>query len=130
MKTNRKASRAARRLFRLCLVDGLLAEKRAMKVAQRLAASRRRGAVAVLAGFARLVRLDVGRRTAVVESAAALGPELRKDIRGRLVRMYGPGLRTTFERNQGLIGGVRIKVGSDVYDDSVRAKLAALAARL
>jgi F-type H+-transporting ATPase subunit delta len=72
----------------------------------------------------------VDRHTALVESAAALAPELRKDIRAGLVRVYGPGLKTTFERNQGLIGGLRIKVGSDVYDDSIRAKLAALAARL
>jgi F-type H+-transporting ATPase subunit delta len=29
-----------------------------------------------------------------------------------------------------LLGGMRIKVGSDVYDGSVRARLAALEARL
>jgi F-type H+-transporting ATPase subunit delta len=99
-------------------------------VAKRLAASNRRGAVAILSGFARLVRLDLDRRTARVESAAPLAPDLRKEIRNGLVRVYGPGLRTMFERNEDLIGGLRIKVGSDVYDDSVRAKLAALAARL
>jgi F-type H+-transporting ATPase subunit delta len=130
MKTNKKASRAARRLFRVCLVDGMPAERRVRLVAKRLAASNRRGAVAVLSGFARLVRLDLARRTARVESAAPLGPELRKDIRNGLARMYGPGLKTMFERNHDLIGGLRITVGSDVYDDSVRAKLDALAARL
>jgi F-type H+-transporting ATPase subunit delta len=130
MKTNRKARRAARRLFRLCFADGMLAERRVRRVVERLAASRRRAAVAILSDFGRLVRLDFDRRTAVVESAAALGPELRKDIRAGLVRAYGSGLRTTFERNLGLIGGLRIRVGSDVYDDSVQAKLAALAARL
>jgi F-type H+-transporting ATPase subunit delta len=130
VKTNKKATRAARRLFRVCLVDGLPAERRVRHVVRRLAASNRRGAVAILSSFARLVRLNMDRRTARVESAAPLGPELRKDIRNGLVRMYGPGLKTMFERNQDLIGGLRIKVGSDVYDDSVRAKLAALAARL
>ncbi len=39
-------------------------------------------------------------------------------------------LETSFEQNAALIGGVRIKVGSDVYDGSVRARLAALEARL
>ena len=130
MKTNRKATRAARRLFRVCLVDGLLAERRVRRVVERLAASRSARALPVLSGFARLVRLDVDRHTALVESAAALAPELRKNIRAGLVRVYGPGLRTTFARNPSLIGGLRIKVGSDVYDDSVRAKLAALATRL
>ena len=35
-----------------------------------------------------------------------------------------------FEINPRLIGGMRIRVGSDVYDTSVRARLAALEARL
>ena len=40
------------------------------------------------------------------------------------------GLDTSFEVNPQLIGGMRIRVGSDVYDASVLAKLAALEARL
>jgi F-type H+-transporting ATPase subunit delta len=129
MKTNQKVKRAARRLFRLCIVRGALDERRVKLIALRLAHAGRRGALAVLSDFRRLVRLDHDRRTALVESAAALGPDLRKNIRAELVRVYGPGLKTTFERNAGLIGGLRIRIGSDVYDDSVRARLAALAAR-
>jgi F-type H+-transporting ATPase subunit delta len=33
-----------------------------------------------------------------------------------------------FGQNPALIGGLRVKVGSDVYDGSVRAKLESLAA--
>jgi F-type H+-transporting ATPase subunit delta len=44
--------------------------------------------------------------------------------------VYGAGVEATFTENPALIGGMRIKVGSDVYDDSVRARLAALEARL
>jgi F-type H+-transporting ATPase subunit delta len=43
---------------------------------------------------------------------------------------YGGGFKTLFSENPALIGGMRIKVGSDVYDGSLRTKLAALAARL
>jgi F-type H+-transporting ATPase subunit delta len=130
MKTNRTAKRAARRLFRLCIVHGALDERRVKVIVWQLAHSGRRRMLAVLSNLKRLVRLEHDRRTALVESAAALSPQLRKNIRAELVRVYGPGLKTTFERNAGLIGGVRIRVGSDVYDDSVRARLAALAARL
>jgi F-type H+-transporting ATPase subunit delta len=130
VKTTRRTKRAARRLFRLCLPGGALSDTRVRRVAERLGQSTRRDAVAVLSDFRRLVRMECDRRTAVVESAGALSPELRKYIRTGLVRVYGTGLTTTFERNEALIGGLRIKVGSDVYDGSVRAKLAALAARL
>jgi F-type H+-transporting ATPase subunit delta len=130
MTANRQAKRAARQLFRLCLADGALDDARVRQVAPRLAASKRRGAVAVLSGFRRLVKLECERRSAIVESASPLPPDLRNRIRADLVRIYGAGLKTSFTQNPALIGGVRIKVGSDVYDGSVRARLAALAARL
>jgi F-type H+-transporting ATPase subunit delta len=130
MKVTRRTRRSARQLFRLCLIDGRLDEGRARQVAGRIARSRRRGAIAVLSDFRRMVRLDRDRRTASVESATTLADDVREDVRSGLARVYGPGLETSFDQNPGLIGGMRIKVGSDVYDGSVRAKLAAIEARL
>lgn len=128
--TNRTAKRAARQLFRLCLVDGAVDPARARRVAHRLATSSRRGALSILSGFQRLVRLDRDRHTALVESATPLATGLQDGIRADLARVYGPGLDASFAQNPALIGGMRIKVGSDVYDGSVRARLAALEARL
>jgi F-type H+-transporting ATPase subunit delta len=78
----------------------------------------------------RLVKLDRDRHAAVVESAAPLPHELRDKVEAGLARAYGPGLATSFEHKPELIGGMRIKVGSDVYDGSVKARLAALEAGL
>ena len=84
----------------------------------------------LLSDFRRLVRLDHDRHTALVESAAPLSSGLRDSIQADLTRLYGPGLVASFVDNPALIGGLRIKVGSDVYDTSVRSRLAALEARL
>ena len=130
MKSNRKVKRAARQLYRACLVDGLLDHGRVRQVTQRIAASPRRGSLRLLSDFRRLVRLDHDRHTALVESAAPLSSGLRDSIQVDLTRVYGPGLVASFVDNPALIGGVRIKVGSDVYDTSVRSRLAALEARL
>jgi len=130
MKGNKKVGRAARELFRFCRVDGAFDEGRVRQVAQGLASSRRRGALAILSNFQRLVRLDSGRYTALVESAAPLAGSLRDEIQADLARAYGPRLDASFVQNPALIGGMRIKVGSDVYDGSVRAQLAALESRL
>ena len=130
MKATRRTKRAARALYRLCVVNDALDETRVRLVAGRLAASKRRGALPVLQGFRRLVRLDHDRHSAAVESAAPLPDGVRADIQSRLERIYGAGLETAFGENPSLIGGVRIKVGSDVYDGTVRAKLAALQSRL
>jgi len=125
-----KTGGTARKLFRLCVVDGVVDETRARQVARRLAASKRRGSAALLWDFQRLVRLDHDRHTAVVESATPLTASLREQISADLARIHGPGLHASFAQNPALIGGMRIKVGSDVYDGTLRARLAALAARL
>jgi F-type H+-transporting ATPase subunit delta len=130
MKTTRKIKRAARALFQLCAAGGDLDEGRARLVAERLAASRRRGSLPLLVGFQRLVRLDRTRHSARVESATPLGDGVREDILAQLARRYGPKLETAFAENPALIGGVRITVGSDVYDGSIRARLAAIESRL
>ena len=130
MKASRKTRRASRRLYRLCLVDGRLDADRIGLVAKRIGGSGRRGTLAILGDLLRLVRLDRDQHRAVVESATPLADDLRRDVETSLARLYGAGLHTSFELNPRLIGGMRIRVGSDVYDASVRARLAALEARL
>ena len=130
MKIDKKATRTARELYRACLVAGDLDAGRARRVARRIGESTRHGALPVLEAFQRLVRLDVERRTARVESAVSLTDALRTRIEGGLARDYGPHIHTSFGENPSLIAGIRIKVGSDVYDGSVRARLDALEARL
>lgn len=128
--TASRRKRAARRLFRLCLVDGRLDEARVRQVARSLAGSRRRGAIQVLETLRHMVRLEGDKRRASVETATPLPEDLRGTVRASLDRAYGGGLETTFTENPALIGGMRIRVGSDVYDGSVRARLAAIAAEL
>jgi F-type H+-transporting ATPase subunit delta len=129
MRTTRRARREARRLYRACVVDGLLDEGRARLAAERVAGARRRGSLPILSHFQRLVSLDRDRHRAVVESAAPLPADLRASVEAGVVRMYGPGVSTSFADNPGLIGGMRVKVGSDVYDGSVRTALLALEER-
>jgi F-type H+-transporting ATPase subunit delta len=130
MKVSRKARRTARHLFRLCVVDGQLEPSRVRLVAAHVARSGKRGSLAVLGDFQRMVRLNRDGRRAVVESAAALPDDLRTALQVDLTRRYGSGLETSFTENPALIAGMRIQVGSDVYDGSVRARLAAIDAGL
>ncbi len=126
MKTTRQMKREATRLFRLCLVNGLLDEGRARQVLQRVIDDKRRGGLALLSHFKRLVKLEIARHVAEVQSAIPLDKEFRERVESGLTRIYGPGISASFVHNPELIGGVRIKVGSDVYDGSIRARLAAL----
>ncbi len=126
MRISKQARRGAKQLFRICVMNGLLDESRARQAVQRVVAAKPRGYLAILSHFERLVKIELERRTAKVESAASLTPDLQANVQASLSRAYGPGLNISFAQNPDLIGGLRIKVGSDVYDGSVKARLTAL----
>lgn len=126
MKIGKQARRDAKQLFLACKVDGLLDEGRVRQAVTQVIAQKPRGYVATLQHFQRLVKLDLDRRTVRVENAVETTPELMASIKANLEKRYGQGLNVTFWVNPELIGGLRIKVGSDVYDGSVAARLTAL----
>ena len=126
MKISKQARRDAKELLRACTVNGLLDENRVRQSVQQVIQRKPRGYFAILSHFQRLVRLELARRSAKIESAVALPDSLRENVRANLNRLYGAGLSMAFAENPSLIGGMRVQVGSDVFDGSVQARLAAL----
>jgi len=127
VKIAKQARRDAKQLFRGCRVNGVLDEARVRQTVQAVIAQKPRGYMGILSHFQRLVKLDVERRAAQVESAVALSPAQQTNIQQMLTGRYGNGLNLSFATNPALIGGMRIRVGSDVYDGSIHARLNALA---
>ena len=101
-------------------------ENRVRTAVQKTIELKPRGYLAILSHFQRLVKLELERRSAKVESATPLAADLQANIQASLARLYGAGLNISFAQNPALIGGLRIKVGSDVFDGSIQARLAAL----
>ena len=126
MKIGKQARRDAKQLFTSCKVSGLLDENRVRRAVVAVIARKPRGYAAILSHLHRLVRLDLERRTGRVESAVAAPEGLMSSLTANLTRRYGPGLDISFGTNPELIGGLRVKVGSDVFDGSIRARLNAL----
>jgi F-type H+-transporting ATPase subunit delta len=126
VKISKQARRDAKELFRACRVHGLLDEAKVRQVVQMVIAAKPRCYVAILSHFQRLLKLDLDRRTARVESPVPLVEPQQAAIRANLTRRYGEGLIFAFTQNPGLIGGLRVQIGSDVFDGSVAARLAAL----
>ncbi len=126
MKINRQARSDAKALLRACRDNGLLDERRVRDAVTRVIAAKPRGYAAVLAHFTRLVKVDIERRTAVVESATALTTEMSNQISANLGSRHGAGLQLSFRIVPELIGGLRVRVGSNIYDGSVAGRLAAL----
>ena len=126
MKISKQARRDAKQLFRSCRVNGVLDEAKVRRVVQQVIASKPRGYIPILTHFQRLLKLDFDRRTARVESPVPLADPQQAAIKANLAHRYGEGLIFAFTQNPGLIGGLRVQIGSDVFDGSVEARLAAL----
>ena len=123
MKISKQAQRDARQLFRSCFVNDLLDESRVRRATALVVEKKPRGYVEILTRLHRLVKLDLEQHTARVESATPLTPELQNEVAGEIKRKYGNGVSISFNQNPALIGGMRIQVGSDLFDGSVKTRL-------
>lgn len=123
MRRDKRSRREAKALFRACLEDGRLDEERVLQAVTMVLERKPRGHHGILGEFRRLVKLAVQARCARVESAVALEEEIRERIGTQLARLHGEGLSFTFAENPRLLGGIRIQVGSDVYDGTIRSRL-------
>ena len=127
MKISKTAAAAARRLFGLCQTGGRFDEAKLRTVITSLVQSTPRDYKAILAALQRLTRLELERREVTVESAVALDDETRQRVVAGLANQYGPDLVVQYKTTPELLGGLRIRVGNDVFDGSVQGRLERLA---
>ena len=126
MKIPREAASTARRAFRMCMEGDRLNDDKLRKVFQKIAASKPRNHQAILHSLARLTRIELSRREVVVESSTSLDNATVERVKSGLTAKYGQDLSFEFQVTPDLIGGMRIRVGNDVWDGSVKARLARL----
>jgi F-type H+-transporting ATPase subunit delta len=122
MKISREARRQSRELFELTLVNGRIDESRLREIFGGVAEKMPRSYLQILKELTRLVRLEVASHHAVIESAIPLDPAqsglIEKDLRSR----FGD-ITAEFRKNPNLIAGTRVRLGSDVWDGSIQARL-------
>jgi F-type H+-transporting ATPase subunit delta len=123
MKITKQTRRDAKNIFRSAFTNGVMDEAKVRLAVKKIVELKPRGFLGMLEHFKRLVKLEQDRRATKIESAVPLSPEQQEGVRASLQRIYGQGLNFSFEQNAGLIGGLRVRVGSDVYDGTVAARL-------
>ncbi len=123
MKINKETRQLAKGLLRSSLTDGKLDSGRIAALVKTLIEKKPRNYIKALDAYKRLLRLEVEKRTATIESASELQPDAAREIIDNLKRTYGVDLNPHFITNPELLGGMRIRVGSDVWDSSVRNRL-------
>ena len=130
MKVKKEALRAARLLLKASMPGGRVDTARASELTRRIVAEKPRHTLQILQSFRRLLRLELDKRHAVIESAAALNDAEKGKITETIRAKYGADVTTEFKTNAALLGGLRVQVGSNVLDASVRSRLDRLATEL
>ena len=123
MKINKETRQLSKGLLRSSFTDGQLDNGRIASLVKSLIEKKPRHYIKVLEAYKRLLRLEVEKRSATIETATELASASGAEIVANLKRKYGSDLATRFVVNKELLGGMRIRVGSDVWDSSVRNRL-------
>jgi len=116
------------------LVSGVAKFAPSSKVANLLSAVIENGRLAALpeiaAQFRSLVNASSGVSDAIIYSAFPLDATQLADISGTLEKRFDRKLNATVQLDESLIGGIRVVVGDEVLDTSVKARLEQMKAAL
>ena len=126
MKVSKDAIRNARQLIRLTLHKGTVDTVAATTIVSKIIADKPRHFAGILKAYHRLLRLELEKRHAIIDSATDLSEEERTSITESLRGKYGGDVTVEFRTAPELLGGIRIKLGSTVWDGSVKSRLETL----
>ena len=130
MKLDKESRKLSKRLFQASFTNGAIDNSNVSVIAKKIVESRPRNAIGVLKEYQRLVRLEVEQHQALIESAVELDQATSGQLVANLKAKYGADLSTEFRVTPELLGGIRIKIGSDVFDSSIRERLSRLDAEV
>ncbi len=127
MKHGNKQERLqAARLWRSCRTGGRADLEKVRSVLRLLLDAEPRGWQGIVRCLADRLRQETRERTAAVSSAEPLSEALQAEVTAVLRRRHGADLQTAFTTDPALIGGLRVRVGSEVWDGSIHGRLAAM----
>jgi F-type H+-transporting ATPase subunit delta len=130
VKISKDARKLAKELFRLSFSNGKLDRAKMEAIVSKISQSKPRYYIDILKEYQRLARLEVQKRHAVIESATPLDYRLAEQLERDLRVKYGSDLTTELKVTPDVIGGMRIKLGSNVWDSTVRGRLDRLKTQL
>ncbi len=107
MKINKEIRRLSREMVRASFTDGQLDRGKIAALVQSLIAKRPRNYIGILQNYKRLLRLEIEKRHARIESASELSAETNSRILQNLKKKYGRDLTTEFGVNRELNRGTK-----------------------
>ena len=130
MKINKEIRQLSREMVRASFTNGQLDRQKIASLVDSLIRRKPRHYIDVLKNYRRLLRLELEKHSARIETASEVDSAIRSEILANLKKKYSNDLTAEFVINPQLLGGMRIRVGSDVWDGTVRGRLERLQQQL
>ncbi len=126
MRADKKTKALAKQLFRLSVVNGTVSADQVAGVLGWIEKTSPRHPLTLLKAYHHYIAAELARSRAVVEHAGPIADATLKMIEGAMTQKYKRVVTASAKPNPKLLAGLRVRVGSDIYESSVAGQLSAL----
>jgi len=126
MAVDKQTKLLAKQLFKLSLVNGVVSPEQVAGVLGWVEKHSPRRSVALLRAYQHRIAIELAKSRAEIEHAGPVADTVLKSIEAAMSKKYSRSIAATAKANPKLLAGLRVRVGSDVYESSVAGQLAAL----
>jgi len=126
MAADKQTKLLAKQLFKLSVVNGAVSPEQVTGVLGWVEKTSPRRPIALLKLYQHLIATELAKSHARVEHAGPVAAATLGAIAAALTKKYQRPVTATAQPNPKLLAGLRIRVGSDVYESSVAGQLASL----
>jgi F-type H+-transporting ATPase subunit delta len=126
MAADKQTKLLAKQLFKLSVVNGVVSPEQVAGVLGWVEKTSPRRPVALLKAYHHRIALELAKSRAEVEHAGPVSDATLKQIEAAMTKRYSRVVTASAKSNPKLLAGLRVRVGSDVYESSVANQLAKL----
>jgi len=127
MRGDKKTKLLAKQLFKLSLANGQVSPEQVAGVLGYIEKTAPRNALSLLKLYQQAILTELAKSHARVEHAGPIAATTLAQIASALTKKYQRPVTATAQPNPQLLAGLRVRIGSDVYESSVAGQLTQLA---
>ncbi|AOS43985.1 ATP synthase subunit delta [Lacunisphaera limnophila] len=126
MAADKQTKLLAKQLFKLSVVNGVVSPEQVAGVLGWVEKHSPRRPVALLKAYHHRIAIELAKSRAEIEHAGPVSDATLKQIEAAMTKRYARTVTASAKPNPSLLAGLRVRVGSDVYESSVASQLAKL----
>lgn len=122
MKKDKHLKRLVEQAVLASFKDGKLVSEKVQSFIKSFKALPRSKAIFALTEYSKGIKRELDMQTLVVESTTPLSSDEKRKIITKMEKQFSI-LNSQYSLNPALLGGLRVKIGDTVYDDSIEARI-------